>query len=371
MLNRIFNMIFKELIQFRRDWVLAAFIILAPALQLVLMARVTEQGVKEQPVVILDQDRTQMSRRLAMSLENTEELRVKGYVESPEEMRDSLDGGQARLAVIIPEGFARGLASANSSESIQILADGSNSVAAATAISAASGAVSRFASRLVDGESGIELQFIDFRTEVRFNPALDYQDFSIPAQLGFLTYQVTLAVAAIGLARERELGTLEQLLVTPLRRIELALGKGVPAITIGGVNFAVMWAISIARFHVPMNGSILLLFALTLLFVATVVNWGLVISSISRTQQQAILFVFILAMMEITFSGFMVPVNNMPAFLQVISRFAPLQHYLVIIRSIMLKGAGLDVLWPQTLALVALSLMMGAISLRTFAGQIE
>jgi ABC-2 type transport system permease protein len=120
-----------------------------------------------------------------------------------------------------------------------------------------------------------------------------------------------------------------------------------------------------------MNGSVLLLFALTLLFVVTVVNWGLVISSISRTQQQAILFVFILAMMEITFSGFMVPVKNMPAFLQVISRFAPLQHYLVIIRSIMLKGAGLDVLWPQILALVALSLILGAVSLRTFAGQIE
>lgn len=371
MLTRVFNMIVKELIQFRRDWVLAAFIILAPALQLVLMARVTEQGISEQAVVILDQDRTWLSRQLATSLENTPELRIKGYMNTREEMRDSLDGGQARLAVIIPRGFAHGLESANSPESIQIIADGSNSLAASTALGAANNAVSRFASSLVEGQASVELEFIDFRTEVRFNPALDYQAFSIPAQLGFLTYQVTLAVAAIGLARERELGTLEQLMVTPLRRIELAMGKGMPAIAIGTLNFAVMWVISVAWFDVPMNGSVLLLFVLTLLFVTTVVNWGLVISSISRTQQQAILFVFILAMIEISFSGFMVPVKNMPIFLQVISRFAPLQHYLVIIRSIMLKGAGLDVLWPQALALVALGLIMGALTQRAFGRRIE
>jgi ABC-2 type transport system permease protein len=200
---------------------------------------------------------------------------------------------------------------------------------------------------------------------------MDFQDFSIPAQLGFITYQITLAVAALGLARERELGTLEQLMVTPLRGFELTLGKGIPAAAVGSLNFALLFIISLTVFQVPMNGSLALLAALTLLFVAAIVGWGLVLSAISRTQQQAILFVFILAMVEITFSGFMVPVENMPPFLQVISRLAPLQHYLIIIRGIMLKGAGLEELWSQTMALAVLAVVTGLASLRIIARRLE
>jgi ABC-2 type transport system permease protein len=145
----------------------------------------------------------------------------------------------------------------------------------------------------------------------------------------------------------------------------------VPAIAIGGGNFSVMWIISLVVFHVPMNGSPLLLAVLTLLFLTTEVSWGLVISAVSRTQQQAILFVFIQAMVDMTFSGFMVPVKNMPAVLQAISRFVPLQHYLSIVRGIMLKGAGLGELWPNVLALILLSLGMGLIALRSVSRRLE
>jgi ABC-2 type transport system permease protein len=371
MFTRIGNLIIKELIQFRRDWVLATFILLAPALQLILMAQAVEQGIQEQPVAVLDHDHSRLSRQLAVSLDNTDELRVRYHVQSPEEMRYLLDQGQARLAVIIPAGFARQLSSRYSSQQIQVIADASNSVAASATMGAATGAIGRFAIDLGASQGLVTPEFIDFRSSVRFNPTMDFRDFSIPAQLGFITYQVTLAVASLGLARERELGTLEQLMVTPLRHLELALGKGIPALAIGTVNFTVMWAISLTLFQVPMNGSILLLAALTLLFVTTVVSWGLVISAFSRTQQQAVLFVVILAMVEIALSGYMVPVKNMPAFMQTISRFAPLQHYLVIIRSIMLKGAGLDVLWPQVLALAALSLVMGMAALWIVARRVE
>jgi ABC-2 type transport system permease protein len=236
---------------------------------------------------------------------------------------------------------------------------------------AAASAVGGFSAALAGSRGLVIPVFIDVRTDVRFNPTMDFRDFSIPAQLGFITYQTTLAVAALGLARERELGTLEQLLVTPLRRLELTLGKGMPAVAVGSINFAGLWVIALAVFKVPMNGSIPLLAALTLLFIITVVSWGLVLSALSRTQQQAILFVFILAMMEITFSGFLVPVKNMPPLLQVISRFAPLQHYLIIIRSVMLKGAGLAELWPQVAALCALSIIMAAIALRIVARRLE
>ncbi len=371
MLIRIGNLIVKELIQFGRDWVLTLFILLAPVLQLLLLAQAIERGVHEQPVAILDLDRSRLSRQLILALDNTQELRVRFYVQDMEEVRSLLDRGQARLAVIIPAGFGRGLSSAGGAQHVQIIADGTNTIAASVVLSTAGGVVNRFSSDLAAGYGLVVPELVDFRSDVRFNPTMNVRDFSIPAQLGFITYQVTLAVASLGLARERELGTLEQLLVTPLRRFELAVGKGIPAMAIGGLNFAAMWLVSLAVFRVPMNGSPLLLAALTLLFIIAEVNWGVVISAISRTQQQAILFVFIQAMVDITLSGFMVPVKNMPTLLQAISRFVPLQHYLTIIRSIMLKGAGLGELWPQAAALAALSLGGALLALRTVARRVE
>ena len=367
MILRIGNLIAKELIQFGRDRLLTMFILLIPALQLLLLAQAIERGITQQPVVIVDLDRSYQSRRLIANLDNTEELEVRFHVESPDEMRRLLDEGKARMAVVIPAGFAEGLAGAGASQSIQVIADATNTMAASISMSAASGVAGRFSADLAASQGVVVPEFFDFRTNVRFNPTMNVRSYSIPAQLGFITYQVTLAVAALGLARERELGTLEQLMVTPLRRFELTLGKGIPAIAIGGVNFSVMWLISLVVFRVPMNGSPLLLAALTLLFITAVVSWGLVISSISRTQQQAILFVFIQAMVDMTFSGFMVPVKNMPALLQVISRFVPLRHYLTVVRGIMLKGAGLEELGPHVVALLLLSLGMGFVALRSVA----
>jgi ABC-2 type transport system permease protein len=380
MITRISSMMVKELIQFRRDWVLAAFILLAPMLQLTLLARNTGQGIVDQPVAILDQDRSRLSRQLVATLDNAEELTVRYHLAGMDEVRQLLDQGRARLAVIIPTGFAREFQRHGSTPQVQVLADASNALAASVSMGAATGAVRRLEADLADNgalgntpalSSGPARAPIDFRSDIRFNPTLDYQVHSIPAQLGFITYQVTLALGALGLARERELGTLEQLMVTPLRGFELTLGKGLPAAAIGILNFGFLMLISRTVYQVPMNGSLALLFALTLLFVAAIVGWGLVLSAISRTQQQAILLVFILAMVEFTFSGFMVPVENIPPLLQAISRIAPLQHYLVIIRGIMLKGAGLRELWPQALALGALAMVTGLAALRIIARRME
>ncbi len=368
---RIANLIRKELIQFGRDRMLTLFLILAPALQLILLAQAIEQGVNEQPVVLLDQDHSRASRQLTTALDNSEELWVRFHVEAPDEMQQLLDAGRARLGVVIPAGFARALQRPDAAPGLQLIADGAHSVAAQIAMSAASGIVDEFSAGPARERGRVVPEWVDLRTNVQFNPTLNVQDYSIPAQLGFITYQVTLAVAALGLARERELGTLEQLMVTPLSRLELILGKGIPAFVIGWANFCLMLVISVALFGVPLNGSPMLLAALTAPFIATVVGWGLFISSLARTQQQAILFVFILALVEIAFSGFLVPVDNMPALLQAVSRFAPLQHYLVIVRSVMLKGAGLSALRMEALSLVALSAIMGAVALRSVALRLE
>lgn len=378
MFPRIRNLIAKDLIQLRRDRVLALFILLAPALQLILMARSVERGISEQPVVIVDLDHSRLSRQLVSNLDNSESLHVQFHVQSMDEMRTLLDKGKARLAVVIPAGFAQELSIALTPrpkgvtpQTIQIIADATNTLAASQSMGAATDAVNRFSADLV-GSHGLSVpELIDFRTNVRFNPTLNVRYSTIPAQLGFIIYQVTLAIAALGLARERELGTLEQLMVTPLRRHELAVGKGVPAMAVGLVNFAATWAITITLFRIPMNGSPLLLAALTLLFLTAVVGWGVVISAVSRSQQQAILYVFIQAMVDITFSGFIVPVQNMPPLFQVISRFIPLQYYLRIIRSVMIKGAGLDALWPQAMALAGLALVTWLVALRVVARRVE
>jgi ABC-2 type transport system permease protein len=371
MLRRIGNLIVKELIQFGRDRLLTTFILLAPALQLILMAQNIERGIREQPVVLLDLDRSRLSRQLGSGLENTDELSVRFYVDGLEDVRELLDGGQARLAVIIPVGFARELGNSHTPLPVQIIADATNTMAASVTMRAAAGVVGRFSADLTGSFGQVTPEFVDFRTKVPFNPTLDYRDSTIPAQLGFITYQVSLAVAALGLARERELGTLEQLMVTPLRRSDLAIGKGIPAIAVGGMNFAVMWGISLTLFQVPMNGSPALLVGLTLLFITAIVSWGVVISSISRTQQQAILMVFILAMVDMAFSGFMVPVRNMPPLFQAVSRFVPLRYYLTIVRSIMLKGASLQQLWPEVAALAALCVALVTLALFSVARRVE
>jgi ABC-2 type transport system permease protein len=371
MIVRVWNLVGKELVQFRRDLLLSAFILLAPALQLILMARNIERGITEQPLVMLDLDHSPQSREITVRLDNSEELRVQYHVQSMGEVRDLLDHGDARVAVVIPAGFGRELAGGRAPQQVQVIADATNSLAASTVIGSASGVVGRFTSDLAAGQGIVATEVIDFRADVRFNPTMDFRDFSVPAQLGFITYQVTLAVAALGLARERELGTLEQLMVTPLRHTELALGKGIPALAIGWLNFAAMWVIAMTVFQVPMNGSPLLLALLTLVFISAVVAWGLVISAVSRTQQQAILFVFILAMMEITFSGFIVPIKNMPTFLQFVSRFSPLRHYLVIVRGIMLKGTTLAELWPSVMGLALLSIVAGFVSIRIVTRRID
>ncbi len=371
MFLRIANLVRKEMIQVSRDRLLALFILLVPMMQLMLLAQNTGQSIRDQPVIVVDLDHSRLSRQLAANLDNTEELQVQFYSEDMAEMRHLLDTGQARLAIIIPAGFGRNVSSASSPQQVQIVVDGTNVIAAGTILATAAGAVTAFAADLAESFGLVTPEFIDFRSNVRFNPTLNARDFTIPAQLGFIVYQVTLAVASLGLARERELGTLEQLMVTPLQRFELVVGKSIPAIVIGMINFAAMLVISRALFHVPLNGSPLLLATLTLLFVTAVANWGVALSSMSSTQQQAILLVFIQAMVEIALSGYLVPVKNLPGVLQAVSRVSPLQHYLTIVRGVMLKGAGWEALWPQAAALIVLGIAIGVIAMRSVIRRLD
>jgi ABC-2 type transport system permease protein len=383
-LTRVWHVVVKEFIQFGRDRLLTLFLFTFPAMQLILVAQATATGVTNLPTAVLDQDGSRTSRSLAQALDRTEELTVSYFPRNLAEMARLLDSGQAGLALVIPPNFERDvldgsapvlarqvLAHPSDSHSarLQIIADASNSITATVALRTAEGAITSSLTRLlgVAGVSGA----VDLRVTTRFNRSLDSRYYAIPAQLAFIVYQVTLAVAALGLARERELGTLEQLSVTPLRHFELLAGKALPAAIIGLIDFMVMFVIVVDVYQVPMQGSWGLLFLLSALFIIAEVCWGLTISAISRTQQQAVLFIFMLAISEIMLSGYLVPVARLPLVLKGVALFSPMRHYLVILRSIMLKGANLAALWPQAAALLALGGAMAYLSRHNVARAFE
>jgi ABC-2 type transport system permease protein len=372
---RIWNLVLKEFIQFRRDWLMTTFIITLPILQL----------VSNLHVAVLDHDRSSASRRLITALDNRRELAIRHHLATLADTHRCLDQGEAIVVVIIPAGFAADMADVSRTPQVQLIADASNSIPALVGISAARGAIAAFARETRFFGSPLQnlVSTIDLRTTVRFNPTFNHKFFTVPAQVGFIVYQVTLTVASIGLARERELGTLEQLMVMPLRRIELVIGKAIPALVIGALNFLSMLAIAVFGFHVPLRGSLLLLFALTLLFIVAEIGYGMLISSIARTQQQAILLVFVLAMVQaillvfvlamvdMTFSGYLVQVKNLPVALQAIAQVVPFRHYLTIIRGVMLKGAGLDTLWPHAAAMLLMGLLVTAIAVRNLSRSLD
>ena len=372
MFLRICNLVAKEFIQFFRDRLMAIFILTLPVLQLILLAQATGSRISNMCVAVLDLDRSEASRRLIGALDNRHELEVCRYTATLEETHRLLDQGEVTLVVVIPAGFAADLNGFRVPR-LQVVADAGNSVPARIALAAAHAAVTGFAARRAE-EAGLGQALsspVELRFAVRFNPTLNVRFFTLPAQVGFIVYQVTLAIASVGLARERELGTLEQLLVMPLGRLELVIGKAIPALVIGMLNFGLMLAVAVYYFGVPLRGSLGLLIALTLLFVVAEIGYGILISALARTQQQAILFVFVLAMVDMTFSGYLVRVKNLPVTLQAVAQVVPFRHYLTIIRGVMLKGAGLDALWPHAGAMLTVGLLVAFVAGRSLGRSLD
>jgi ABC-2 type transport system permease protein len=368
MFQRISNLASKELIQLTRDWLMLALIIIGPTLELVLLARAVSHGISHMPAVIVDQDHSEFSRQLVAAIDHTDELDVIAYMDSPDRMNTWLERNQAELAVIVPRGLEADLP--RGTAQVELIADGTNSIAGSTALNAASGAINAFMARRAAANAR-SLPAIELHIQVRYNPTLNARQFTLTSQLGFIVYQVVLIVAALGLTRERELGTLEQLLVTPLRRLELIAGKAFPALIVASVDFVLMWAVIVWGFGLPMRGSFPLLLGLSLLFIFAEIGWGLTISALSRTQQQAVLMVFVLALVDVSFSGYIVPVERLPAVLRVVAQAFPLQHYLILIRGVMLKGADLPVVLDQVLALTILGMGSWAVALVSLRSRLD
>ena len=378
MLRQILNLTWKEIIQVRRDRFLVLFLILAPTMQLVLLSRNTAQGVRDMPVAILDLDQSALSRELAATLDQTREMKITYRPRTREELNALLDDGKAEIGIVVPPGFERAFYGGGpESAQVQAIIDGTNTLVGRSGAQVIEGVIGLMAQRRLasplSAESGGRGYSVGLKvlTSALFNPSFNNQWFAIPSMLAFITYQVTLVVAATGFVRERELGTLEQLLITPLNRFELIAGKALPAILIGMFNFFLLLAVQTLGYHIPIRGSLILLLGAALLFIIAVVAQGTLISLLSHTQQQAVLFVFLLAILEVTFSGYLLPVENMPLVMRALAKVSALQHFMVTIRSVTLRGATLPMILPDLLAIVAFTGVVGFASWRLFNRSIE
>jgi len=364
-MQRLRVLIWKEFLELRLNPRLFGLVIVAPIIQLTLLGYAATTDVRDIPIVIADGDRSHASRDLVHRFDATRNFTVIDSVNTVSEIEPYLESGRAWLAVVIPSGFGSDMGSGRV-PTVQVAADGTDSNSTTVALGYATALIGEYGSqagRLSDrlkpastdaptspGSQGT----IDPRIRVWFNPQLESRHFMIPGVLALVLLVVTANLAAMAIVREKEVGTLEQLNVTPLRRWELIAGKLLPYGLIGMVDVLLVVAVAVFWFEVPLRGSFPLLLALSMIYVLCTLGLGLFVSTISETQQQAMMTsVFFFLMPMIYLSGFIFPIENMPAAIQAVTYVVPLRYFLVIVRGIFLKGIGLEILWPQVAALSA------------------
>lgn len=335
--------------------------------ELLLIGWATSRPITNLPLMVLDQDQTPASRSVIAALEHTGTFAVADRVFDEQAIRGALDRGQINAAIVIPPGFAVGLASAADRPTFQVLLNGAESTAARAALRAVEGVAGQLGLRVASDRLGLnQATLAGFSPSVRvwFNETLSEALYTTPAELGLMLEFTVLVFAALSFARERELGTLEQLLVMPFSSLDIIVGKSIPAILVGFADFTMMLGVVHFAFGVPVRGSLPLLLILALGYLMVELGKGLVISVTSRTQHQAFLLVMLIGMTDFLFTGYAAPVESMPPVLQVLSNLVPAHHWLTILRGVLLKGVGLDVLWPHVAALIVLGIVIGTFSVR-------
>ena len=367
MLRRIWALSVKEFIHLRNDWWLPAFMLIGGTVELLLVGWATSRPITNLPLMVLDHDRGQASRALVVALENTGTFNLEEQVEDIATIESNMDRGNIYAAVIIPPDYSQQVASSLGRPSLQVLLNGSESTPAMAAYRAIEGVVRDIDQRIMLQRLGLsEKDFAGFDPSLRvwFNEELSEKFYRTPAELALMLEFTVLLFAALSFSRERELGTLEQLLVMPFSSMEIIVGKAIPVILIGFLDFVLMLSVVHFAFKVPIRGSLALLLVLALGYLLVELGKGMVISVISRTQHQAFLLVMLIGMTDFMFTGYAAPVESMPPILQQIAKLIPANHWLAIIRGVMLKGAGLDVLWPHLLWLVILGAVIITFSWR-------
>jgi ABC-2 type transport system permease protein len=373
-MRRLRALLMKEFIQMRRDRLTFAMMIGLPIVQLLVFGFAINTDVKHLPTAVYDQSMQQDSRDFLAALTASEYFDVTQVARSHEEVAAAVESGKTKVGVIIPPDFAENLKHGRSA-AVQVIVDASDSMAASSAISAAQ-LVGQIKSQeiMIKRLQGVTGKKVDPPFDVRirpwYNPDFVTAFYMVPGILGVVLTMTMVMITSMAIVRERERGTLEQLIVTPMKTWELMLGKIIPYIFVGYVQATVALLVGIVVFDLPVRGSLGLLYLLTSWFIIASLALGVLISTLAKTQMQAMQMSFFIFLPSVLLSGFMFPRESMPLFFNWLGTLLPLTFYLQILRGIILKGVGISVLWTQILALTLFITVVLAIAIKKFQKKI-
>jgi ABC-2 type transport system permease protein len=349
-----------------------------PMIQLIVFGFAVNLDVDHARIAWIDRDGTPESRELLAAFEGSQRFEVMATPQRDDEVQRLLDGGKVVAALEVFPGFAADLRRGRTAQ-VQILIDGTNSNTASLVSSYSGEILSMFANDQQNRQRNMQLLVRNLRvpanfavpaveaaTRVWFNPDLKSRFYFVPGVLVNIIMIITVMLTAMAIVREKEIGTMEQLMVTPVRPIELMLGKTLPFALVGVVQVILVTAVALLVFRVPFRGSALLLLGCAILYLMSTLGVGLFISTISRTQQQAMMAVFFFTTPAFMLSGFAFPIQNMPYAVQLVTYLNPLRYFMEIVRGIFLKGTGASILWPQMLALACFGVAIVALSAARF-----
>jgi ABC-2 type transport system permease protein len=372
MFRRIFQMVLKEFIQVLRDRRARVTLFVPPLIQTLVFGYAATYEIRHVPIAVLDYDHSQQSRDLLSRFASSPYFELRGYLPNHDAVAEALDRGDVTLVVHLQAGFAQQLTKGQTAP-VQVIVDGTNSNTAMIAAGYVGQIAERFAAEQQQQRlqrtlplAAAQIPTVVLERRPWYNPELRSRWFFVPGVIGTLMFIIVVVLTAFAVVREREIGTLEQIMVTPIRRAEFILGKTLPFFLIGLLDAALIASLGTFWFEIPFRGSLLVLFAGVVVYLLCMLGIGLFISTVSANQQQAMVTSFFFAMPAITFSGFAYPIASMPQWMQVITYADPLRYFLIVIRSVYLKGAGFDVLWPQMAAMAAIGIFMLTISILRF-----
>ncbi len=369
-MSRLSALIRKETRQMRRDPVLVRMIVLAPIMQLLLLGYAATNDVRNVPVALYDADRSADSRLVAELIRNNSYFELVAAPDDPRALERLLLAGKAQLGVYIPADFHRDRRRGET-PMVGLYVDGTDANTAGVATAYLLGLLRRQGLRWQlqqarEAGGATEGPVLQPEPRVWFNPELKSSNFMVPGVLGMILLAITVNTAALAIVREREGGTLEQLMVTPLRPRELIMGKLVPLVVISYVEMLLVLIVAVGWFRVPLQGSVPLLLGMSLVFLVSALGQGLLVSAFARTQHEAQLVAFLVLMPSMLLSGFMFPIQNMPTVIQWFTYVIPFRYFVEIVRGVFLRGVGLEVLWPQAAALTGISLLLIGLGVLSF-----
>ena len=365
----LWPMLWKEFVQMRRDRLTLGMMVVIPIVQLLLFGYAIRTEVRHLPTLVLDESRSPERRALVSALEQTQNFRVIGVAASREEISRRVRSGEARAAIVVPPDYATDIKRRRTATA-QVIVDAADPMASSAAIAGASLAGQARAQELARARGAPPLP-VEVRVRPWYNPALRSELYIVPGIIGMLLSLTLLLITSMAIVRERERGTLEQLSVTPIGKTSLMLGKILPFVIVGYVQMTNVLVLGKLLFDIPIRGSLLTLYAITAAFIVANLAIGLLISTVVRTQTQAMQVGFFFMLPSILLSGFMFPRDAMPVAAQWLGLLLPLTYYLDVLRGVMLKGSGVALLWQDTFVLVGMAVTLIGVSVMRFRKTVE